>query len=157
MVYQMFSKMFTNMDTFIYMKQRRGTQNVQAVFFNVHKCFLGTYHVTKQATDAEGKHSHYDGETKSWDWDNHVALHKEQHTIMESIADYGYSAIVCHFLQGIKSPESEAAVNVVCTQPEKYGTDFDAAVSYLGQKGCKERLDHAISLDCNYQESANEA
>ena len=40
---------------------------------------------------------------------------------------------VCHFLQGIKSPELEAAVNVVCTQPEKYGTDFDATVSYLDQ------------------------
>ena len=28
----------------------------------------------------------------------------------------------------------EAAVNVVRAQPEKYGTDFDATMSYLGQR-----------------------
>ena len=35
-VYQMFSMMFTDMDTFIYVKQRRGMQDDQAVFFDVH-------------------------------------------------------------------------------------------------------------------------
>ena len=53
-----------------------------------------------------------------WDWDRFVTLHKEQHTIMESLIDYGYSGMdngtkVCHFLQGIKSTDLEAAVNVV--------------------------------------------
>ena len=38
---------------------------------------------------------------------------------------------VRHFLQSIKSTYLEAAVNVVWVQPEKYGTDFDATVSYL--------------------------
>ena len=73
-----------------------------------------------------------------WDWDKYVALHKEQHAIMESLTDYGYSGMdngskVCHFLQGIKSSELEAMVNVVHAQPEMYGTDFDVVVSYLGQ------------------------
>ena len=40
---------------------------------------------------------------------------------------------VGHFLQGIKSTELEAGINAVWAQPEKYGTDFDATVSYLGQ------------------------
>ena len=47
-----------------------------------------------------------------------VALHKEQHNIMESLTDYDYSEMnngtkVPHFLQGIKSTELEAADNVV--------------------------------------------
>ena len=57
---------------------------------------------------------------------------------MESLTDYGHSGIdngtkAHHFLQDIKSPELETAVNVVCAQPEQYGTDFVATVSYLDQ------------------------
>ena len=64
---------------------------------------------------------------KGWGWDKYVTLHKEQHAIMDSLRDYGYSGMdngikVNHFVQGNKSPELEAVVNVVCAQPEKYGT-----------------------------------
>ena len=67
---------------------------------------------------------------------------QEQHAIMESPSDFGYSGMdngtkVCHFLQGIKFTELEAAVNVVWAQPEKYGTDFDATMSCLGQTAMK--------------------
>ena len=56
-----------------------------------------------------------------WDWDKYVALHKEQHAIIKSLTDYGYSEMnngtkVHHFLQSIKSPELEAVVNVVHAQ-----------------------------------------
>ena len=63
------------------------------MFFDVHKHFLGPYHVAREAADAEGKlqNSHYDGERKTWDWDKYVVLHKEQHAIIESLIDYGYS------------------------------------------------------------------
>ena len=111
------------------MKQRKATKDGRAVFFDIHKKFLDPDHVARQATDAEGKlqNSH----------DKYVILHKERHAIIESITDYGYIDIdngikLCHFLQGIKSPELEAVVNVVHPQPEKYGTDFDATMSYLG-------------------------
>ena len=64
---------------------------------------------------------------------------------MESVTHYGCSGMdngtkVCHFLQGIKSPELEAVVNIVQAQPEKYGTDFDTTVSYLGQMVMKKSL-----------------
>ena len=45
-----------------------------------------------------------------------------------------------HFLEGIKIPELEAAVNVVWAQQEKYGTDFDANMPYLGQMVMKKCL-----------------
>ena len=64
---------------------------------------------------------------------------------MESLTDYGYSGMdngtkVLPFLQGIKSPELEESVNVVWAQPEKYGTDFDITISYLGQMITKKSL-----------------
>ena len=90
------------------------------MLFNVHKQFLSPDHITRKAADAERKlqNSHYDHEKKGWDWENYVALNKEQHTIITSLADYGHSGIdggtkVCHFLQGIKNTELEAAVNGV--------------------------------------------
>ena len=59
--------------------------------------------------------------------------------------DYGYGGMdngtkVSHSLQGIKSSELEAVVYVVNAQPERYGTDFDAVASYLGQIVTKEGL-----------------
>ena len=114
------------------------------MFFDIHRGFLGPDHVAKQATEAEKKlqTSHYDVERRGWNWDKYITLHKEQHVIMESLPDYDYSGMdngtnVHHFLQGIKSTELEAAVNVFWVQPEKYGMDFDATVPYLGQMDMK--------------------
>ena len=133
-------------DAYVYVKQRKETQDGQAVFFHLHKPFLCSDHVARQTTEAERKlqTSHYDYERKGWDWDKYITLHKEQHTIMESLTYYDYSRMnnvtkVCHFLQGIKSTKLEAVVNVLWVQPEKYGTDFDATVSYLSQMVMKKR------------------
>ena len=87
LVYQILSKMFMNKDAYVYVKQRKGMQDSQAVYFDIHKQFLDPDHVARQSTDAERKlqNSHYGGEKKRWDWDNYIALNKEQHTIMESL------------------------------------------------------------------------
>ena len=37
------------------------------------------------------------------------------------------------FLQGVKSTELEAAVNLVQAKQDKCGKDFDVTVTYLGQ------------------------
>ena len=37
------------------MKQRNDSQNSQAVYFDIHKQFLDSDHVARQATEAEGK------------------------------------------------------------------------------------------------------
>ena len=108
LVYPIHFKMFTDIDTNVYVKQIKGTQKGQAVFFDIHNQFLGPNHVARQATETEGKlqNSHYDGERKMWYWNKYVALYKKQHVIMESLTDYRYSGMdngttVCHFLQGI--------------------------------------------------------
>ena len=121
-------------------KKRKSTQDDQAMFHNIHKQFLSPDHVARQATGAERmlQKSHYNSKKKGWDWNKYVTLHKDQHMIMESLADHVYSGInndtkVCQFLKEIKSTESEAVVNVVQTQSEKCGKDFDTMVFYLGQ------------------------
>ena len=48
-----------------------------------------------QGSKAERKlqNAHCDGGKNRWAWDKLVALHKEQYTIMENHADYGYSGV----------------------------------------------------------------
>ena len=140
LVYQTLLKVFLDTNAYECVKQRKSIQDGQVGYFDIHKHLLGHDHVARQDKDAETKlqTTHYDGEIKGWDWDNYVALHKEQHAIIRSLTDYGYSGMdigakVHHFLQGIKSTELEAAVNVVWAQPEKYGTDFNVTVFSLGQ------------------------
>ena len=71
------------MDALVYVKQIRGMQDGQAVFFDIHKYFISA----RPAADVEQKwqNSHDDGERKPWDWDKYVALHKEQDAFMESL------------------------------------------------------------------------
>ena len=44
-----------NMEAYIYMKQRKGMQDGQAVLFDIHKQFLGPDHVACLATDKRRK------------------------------------------------------------------------------------------------------
>ena len=84
LVYQISSKMFIDMDAYVYMTQRKSMQDGWARFFNVHKWFLRHDHVARQATEVGRKlqTSHYDSERKGWDLDKYIALHKKQHAIM---------------------------------------------------------------------------
>ena len=77
-MYQMLSKIFMDTDSYVYMKQRKGMEDCQAMFFDNHKHFLGPDHVAMKATDAERKlqTSHYDCERRGWDWDKYATLHK---------------------------------------------------------------------------------
>ena len=60
---------------------------------------------------------------------------------------------VCHFLQGMKSIELEAMVNVIQAKWQKFNTDFDATMP----SGHEERLYNVICPYCQNWESASEA
>lgn len=62
---------------------------------------------------------------------------------MEILEDDGYGGTdsgtkVYYFIQGKRSIELEAVVNVICAQPKKYDKYFYATLSYLGQMITKE-------------------
>ena len=77
------------------MSMRNREKPCRMVKLYIHKQFLSPDHVARHAADAETKlyDSHCHGERKTWDWDKYIALHKEQHAIMESLTDYGYSGM----------------------------------------------------------------
>ena len=55
MVYQILSKVFTDMGAYVYVKQRKAMQDGQAVYFKVHKYFICPDHFARQAIEAGGK------------------------------------------------------------------------------------------------------
>ena len=132
------------MDAFVFVKQRKAIQVGQAEFFDIKKHFLQPWPCGKAVNRSRRKAT----ELPLW-WSEKdmrfVFLHKEQHAIMKSLTDYGYSGMdndtkVCQFLHVIKSPELKAAVNIVWIQQEMYWADFDATMSNLGQMVTKKRL-----------------
>ena len=88
LVYHNLLKIFIDTDACMYMTHRKSKYNGWAAFFDINKQFLCIDCVARQAPEAEQKlqNSHYNGEKKGHGWDIYVALHKEQHIIMERIA-----------------------------------------------------------------------
>ena len=150
------------MDAYVYVKQQKHLQDGQSVFFNVHKCFICPDHVARQAADAERKlqTSDNDGEKKGWDMDKYVALHKEQHAIINSLTDHGYSGMddgtkVHHFLQGIKSTEFNTAAHLSGPNQKSLVQILTQCV-LSGPNNHKERPLNAIHPHCENQKSAGE-
>ena len=51
LVYLIFSKMFTDNDTYVYMKKKKSMQDGPVVYFDIHKRFFGHGHVAMQAAE----------------------------------------------------------------------------------------------------------
>ena len=83
LVYQILSKIFTDMDAYVYVKIWQCTSTSTSDF-----CAL-----TMWPGRLQMQTSHYDGENRAWDWDKFITLHKEQHAIKVRLTDYGYSGM----------------------------------------------------------------
>ena len=97
LVFHILWKIFMEMDAYVYglyiHEAKRGYTGWSSCVLQHSQAFLSSYHVVSQVVERKLQNSHYDGEKKGWDWNKYVALHKEQHTIMASLGDCGYSGI----------------------------------------------------------------
>ena len=67
LVYQILSMIFMDIDVYVYMKQRKSTQNGQGVYFKLHKSFLSQSGMHATELEKKLQNSHYDSEKKGWD------------------------------------------------------------------------------------------
>ena len=62
----------------------------------------------------------YRGEVTRWDFEWYATLHKEQHTILEGLKEYGYAGMdegskTRHLLAGIKTTELDSVkTQILC-------------------------------------------
>ena len=84
-------------------------QDGRSAYHKLYTTLLGPQAIDNHASKAENKLQTlaFDGtRRKNWDFDKYVQAHKEQHILLESLADHGYYGInerskVRHFLKGI--------------------------------------------------------
>lgn len=84
-------------------------QDGRSAYQKLYTALLGPQAIDNHASKAENKLQTlaFDGtRRKNWDFDKYVQAHKEQHILLDSLADHGYYGIderskVRHFLKGI--------------------------------------------------------
>ena len=79
----------------------------------------------------------YNGEKRRWTFEKYVTLHKEQHTILQGLKDYGYAGIdertkVRKLLEGIKVEKLDVVKSQILSSAA-LRTDFDACVDLFNQ------------------------
>ena len=77
--------------------------------------------------------TNYSGEKFNWNFENDVNLHKDQHTILEGLAEHGYAGIdavwkVQHLLKGIKTTAFNTVKTKIISDATLH-TNFDACVN----------------------------
>ena len=87
-------------------RARRG----RAVYMAFKNHYLWPNNIGNMVATAEHKsiNATYRGEERHWDFERYATLHKEQHTILEGLKEYGYAGMdegskTRHVLAGIKT------------------------------------------------------
>ena len=88
--------------------------------FNNH--YLGPNNIGNMAATAGHKliNATYRGEGRHWDFERYATLHKEQHTMLEGLKEYGYTGMdegskTRHILAGIKTTAPDSVkTQILC-------------------------------------------
>ncbi|KAI2505147.1 hypothetical protein MHU86_9335 [Fragilaria crotonensis] len=107
--------------------------------------YLGPNNVDNMATQAEQKlqSTVYNGEQRRWDFEKYINVHKQQHSILEGLVEYGYSGIdarskVRYLMDGIRTDKYDSVKTRIMSDAA-LRNDFDACV----HSGNKRKRDEA--------------
>jgi hypothetical protein len=88
------------------------TQNGRAAYLALHSHYLGASKSDYIQAEAENKlkNTFYNGERRNWNFEKFVQTHKDQHTAIEGLFQYGYPSLdertkVRHLIAGIRTTE----------------------------------------------------
>ncbi|KAI2495418.1 hypothetical protein MHU86_19093 [Fragilaria crotonensis] len=97
--------------------------------------YLGPNNVDNMATQAEQKlqSTVYNGEQRRWDFEKYINVHKQQHSILEGLVEYGYSGIdarskVRYLMDGIRTDKYDSVKTRIMSDAA-LRNDFDACVT----------------------------
>ena len=94
-----------------YVKAHQRASDGRGAFLGLRNHYLGSNSVNTLASGAEHtiQRTSYTHETKRWNFESYVSVHKEQHQILQQLKDdHGYKGLdegtkVRHLLAGIKA------------------------------------------------------
>ena len=147
--------LFKNTEAWPYFKVGKKNEDGRKGFKSVWDHYLGPNNVDHMAASAEKllATSSYQGEKKSWNFEKFATMHMEQHNILESLVDHGYTGIdarskVRFLNEGIKSTSLDAVKTRIMSDNALRG-DFAQCVTlykdFIKQQGLHERNSLNIS------------
>ena len=149
------ASLFKNTEAWSYYKVEKKNKNSRVGFKSVLNHYLSPNNVDHIAASAEKllATSSYQGEKRSWNFEKFATMHMEQHNILESLVEHGYTGIdarskVRFLNDGIKSTSLDAVKTRIMSDNILRG-DFAQCVTlykdFIKQQGLHERNSLNIS------------
>ena len=110
MLFDKFAELPREYECGTYVKPHARARNGRAAYMAFKNHYLGPNNIDNMAATAENKliNATYRGEGRHWDFERYSTFHKEQHTILEGLKEFGYAGMyegskARHLLAGIKT------------------------------------------------------
>ena len=130
-------ELFKAHQSFTHLKPFQKKQDGRGAYRALFDYHLGKKHLQNRsrATEATLNKLRYTGESKRFTFDRYVNQHKDAHTILDGLKQYGYSGIdnaskVRRFLDGIQYKPLDSAKYHINTH-DTLDEDFDGVVNFL--------------------------
>ena len=125
MVFDKLDELTRDHECWTYIKPHARGRNDRAAYMAFKNHYLGPINIGNMAATAEHKliDATYRGEGRCWDFERYVTLHKEQHTFLEGLKEYGYAGMdegskTRHLLAGIKTTALDSVKTQILCNPE---------------------------------------
>ena len=135
MAWDKIANIFQAHQAWTYAKSARRSRNARKGYFGIYNHYLGPNNVDHMASKAERclQATCYRGETKGWNFEKYVTLHKEQHHILEGLERHGYKGIddrskVRYLNDGIKTTKLDTIKAAILASTNRR-SDFDGCVT----------------------------
>ena len=135
MAWDKIANIFQDHQAWTYAKSARRSRNARKGYLGIYDHYLGPNNVDHMASKAERclQTTCYRGETKGWNFEKYVTLHKEQHHVLEGLEMHGYKGIddrskVRYLNDGIKTTKLDT-IKAAILASSNHRSDFDGCVT----------------------------
>lgn len=145
LVWQKLQSLMREKDCWTYVRPGQRTRDGRLAFLSLKNHYLGPNSVDLQSAAAEKilQTTEYVGEKRRWNFEKYSKLHKDQHTILHDLEEFGYAGIdprskVRYLMTGIKTFDLDSVKTQIMAN-DNLRTDFDKCVTlykdFIQQRG----------------------
>ncbi len=154
MCYQELCHIVEGTEAQVYVDEFKQTTDFRAAWIKLYNNYLGKGAQNTLAAELESKilHLKYSGPCKGFMFATYVEWHKATYQAVLALAKkmdyvaYDPGTRVRHFMNGITNPLLNQAKLLLCANPDKYATDFDAPLEYLTNQVSHQRVNQRLNI-----------
>jgi hypothetical protein len=133
-VWEILESICRETNAWTWIKSFNRTKNGRAAYLALYQHYLGASNADNVQSRAENKlqNTFYTGERRRFTFEKYVQVHKDQHTSLQALEEFGYPRLddrtkVRHLINGIRTKELDAAKGQVWASAT-LRSDFDGCV-----------------------------